>query len=143
VLVRPAPAPRIVRGAAVVGLVGLVAPAGCKGDDACSALDPPAAASAAAEAPCAKTEDCPRSCLCRDLGRCAKGEAGACVVGADAHCRASRVCKLVGHCTARDGECVAGSDADCRASSMCEAGGKCAARDGRCVAAPSSDARPR
>ena len=127
---------RLALGLLVLGLGGAVG-AGCKtGDEECAPLATAApATSDAAAAPCAKTEDCPRSCLCRDLGRCAEGPGGTCVVGEDEHCKASRVCKLVGHCSASAGECVAASDADCRASSMCESGGKCVARDGRCVAA--------
>lgn len=128
---------RLVVALLAVGLAG-GAGAGCKSADGeCAPLAATATAAVTvdAAAPCAKTEDCPRSCLCRDLGRCAKAPGGACVVGEDDHCRASRVCKLVGHCTASEGECVAASDADCRASSMCESGGKCVARDGRCVAA--------
>lgn len=121
--------------------LGLSAGAGCKkSDEECSPLAsaaPVAVASAdASSAPCTKTEDCPRSCLCRDLGRCAKGSGGTCVVGDDDDCRASRVCKLVGHCTAAQGECVAATDADCRASDVCENGGKCTAREGRCVGVP-------
>ena len=83
---------------------------------------------------CLKTKDCPRSCLCRDLGRCETGPEGACVVPNDEACRASRICALTGQCSLAKGVCAAKSDADCRGSDICKHSGRCTARDGLCVA---------
>jgi hypothetical protein len=113
---------------------------GCqREEDNCSALDAsglPRAASArgAAGSPCAEEKDCPRSCLCRDLGRCVRAEGGACVVGRQEDCRRSRICTRFGQCSMEGGICVAASDADCRDAATCQRSGRCKARDGICVA---------
>lgn len=131
--------------AVAVSLAGMLM--SCKGaEPECSTLDAagnpipsamggPAKRDGRAVAPpeCAKTKECPKSCICRDLGRCATAEDGRCVVGEASHCKQSRICKLKGFCTLSNGACAAGSDEECAHSDTCRRTGSCKAYGGLCV----------
>lgn len=86
---------------------------------------------------------------CRALGHCgarvatwkriAEGRYFELFARDDADCVASRVCPMVGWCTAVRGECKATSDDRCRASDVCANHGWCVANDGRCAPSTSPE----
>lgn len=86
---------------------------------------------------------------CKRAGRC-HDQAGHCVLGADADCRASELCAVEGWCSLLPGKtplgdafldsvCGARTDADCASSEACRVGGFCRAEAGRCVAGSAAD----
>ena len=85
---------------------------------------------------------------CAARGRCLD-VVGQCLIGGDADCKASELCKVEGWCSAVPGTiamgpsaldtvCAAKSDADCASSEACAVAGQCAADGGRCVARSSA-----
>ena len=96
----------------------------------------------------AKQLQCPKQSECADHGRC-QAEirwypppvAIQCLARSDASCQASKGCRELGRCHARQGSCVATQDEDCRGIERCKVDGWCSAREGECVATSLEDCR--
>jgi len=67
--------------------------------------------------------DCAQSEVCKKSGKCTK-VGRLCKPATDGHCRASEECKTRGLCSAQSGACKTGSDADC-AVQECKKEGAC------------------
>ena len=93
---------------ALLALILLLGPAGCKTDAACQ-----------------------DDCLCKQKGHCG-ARFGKCQPTEDSHCQNAEVCRLFGTCAAEGGRCVAKSDEHCKASDICAKTGACTVKEGRC-----------
>ncbi len=96
----------------------------------------------------AQQVQCPKQSACASDGLChaeirwyPPPVAIQCLARADADCQASKGCRELGRCHARQGRCIATEDEDCRATERCKVDGWCRAREGQCVAASAEDCR--
>jgi hypothetical protein len=82
-------------------------------------------------------EDCRKASVCAQSGWCVAKD-GKCEVPAGSACQNDR-CSEYAECTKRGGACVVGSEADCKQSGICRRGGQCSFRGGKCVIASDAD----
>ncbi len=81
----------------------------------------------------ASSQSCADTSLCRLAGHCAARD-GDCIASRDADCEQSSQCRTDGACAVARDECVAASDRHCRQSEACRKERRCRAKDGYCVA---------